>query len=132
MLTQLPPGALIATSGPRSENPTLVPMCRSPATVMTPAQRPGTPTWCPAELPADTIAALQAAALTAHKAVGAFGYARSDFIVTEHGPTFLEINTLPGLTRSSLIPLELAAAKHPFESFMKAQIEQAIKRTQRG
>ena len=88
----------------------------------------GTSEVCPAELPAQTIAALQAAALTVHKAIGAFGYARSDFIVTDQGPTFLEINTLPGLTYSSLIPLELRTAGHPFETFMNAQIELAKKR----
>ncbi|MDB4987791.1 MAG: D-alanine--D-alanine ligase [Myxococcaceae bacterium] len=88
----------------------------------------GTSEVCPAELPADVITALQAAALIAFKAVGAFGYARSDFIVTEEGPTFLEINTLPGLTQSSLIPLELRAAKRPFGQFMQAQIAAATKR----
>ena len=88
----------------------------------------GTSEVCPAELPSETLSALQAAGLAAYKAVGAFGYARSDFIVTEEGPTFLEINTLPGLTRSSLIPLELRVAGHPFETFMKAQIELAKKR----
>jgi D-alanine-D-alanine ligase len=88
----------------------------------------GTSEVCPAQLPAATIEALQLAARTAHQAVGAFGYSRSDFIVTEAGPTFLEINTLPGMTRSSLIPLELAAAGHAFEKFLAAQIEQARRR----
>ncbi|MDB4972440.1 MAG: D-alanine--D-alanine ligase [Myxococcaceae bacterium] len=92
----------------------------------------GTLEVCPAELPQATLEALQAAALTAFRAVGAFGYARSDFIVTDEGPTFLEINTLPGLTQSSLIPLELRAAKHPFKSFMLAQIEAARRRVLRG
>ena len=41
MLTQLPPGALIVISGPRSEKPTLVPMWRRPATPITPAQLAG-------------------------------------------------------------------------------------------
>lgn len=88
----------------------------------------GTSEVCPAELPAPTIEALKAAALTVHEAIGAFGYARSDFIVTAEGPTFLEINTLPGLTHSSLIPLELRAAGHAFETFMNAQIELAKQR----
>jgi D-alanine-D-alanine ligase len=91
----------------------------------------GTSEICPAQLPAATIEALQHAARTAHQAVGAFGYSRSDFIVTDAGPTFLEINTLPGMTRSSLIPLELAAAGHAFEKFIAAQIEQARQRALR-
>jgi D-alanine-D-alanine ligase len=90
----------------------------------------GTREVCPAELPKETILALQAAALTVYNAVGAYGYARSDFIVTEQGPTFLEINTLPGLTKSSLIPLELSAAGHSFERFMNTQISLAVKRAQ--
>jgi D-alanine-D-alanine ligase len=88
----------------------------------------GTSEVCPAELPAATIAALQQAALTVHEAIGVFGYARSDFIVTDEGPTFLEINTLPGLTRSSLIPLELRVAGHDFKHFMDTQLELARQR----
>ena len=38
-------------------------------------------------------------------------YARADFIVTGDGvPWFLEINTLPGMTPTSLLPQEAAAA----------------------
>ena len=38
-------------------------------------------------------------------------YARADFIVTQDGtPWFLEINTLPGMTPTSLLPQEAAAA----------------------
>ena len=53
VLMQLPPGALIVISGPMSEKPTLVPMWRSPATPITPAQSAGMLTECPALLPAD-------------------------------------------------------------------------------
>src|SRR2546425_11667207 len=52
MLTQLPPGALIAISGPRSEKPTLVPTWRNAATAITPGQFAGKPTAWPAVLPA--------------------------------------------------------------------------------
>lgn len=45
------------------------------------------------------------------QAVGMAVYARADFIVTEDGtPWFLEINTLPGMTPTSLVPQEAAAA----------------------
>ena len=50
VLTQLPPGALIATSGPRSEKPTLVPTWRSPATAITPLQFAGAATAWPARV----------------------------------------------------------------------------------
>ena len=52
-LTQFPPGAPSATSGPRFENPTLVPTCLSPATAMTPLQFAGADTAWPALLPAE-------------------------------------------------------------------------------
>src|SRR5262245_26325178 len=44
VLTQLPPGALIATSGPIEEKPTFVPTWRSPATATTPLQLAGVAT----------------------------------------------------------------------------------------
>ena len=50
VLTQLPPGALIVTCGPRLENPTLVPTCRRPATAMTLLQLAGVPTAMPPSL----------------------------------------------------------------------------------
>src|SRR5450755_1673257 len=72
MLMQLPPGAAIAISGPRSEKPTLVPTWRNPATAMTPTQLAGAPTECPVELPADATmtapAALTAVTASAYEA----------------------------------------------------------------
>ena len=55
VLTQLPPGALMLISGPRSEKPTLVPTWRRPVTPMTPAQLAGTATAWPALLPAGPV-----------------------------------------------------------------------------
>ena len=52
MLTQLPPGALSAISGPRSLKPTLLPAWRRPPTPMTPGQLAGEPTASPTPLPA--------------------------------------------------------------------------------
>ncbi len=65
VLTQLPPGAAMVTSGPMSEKPTLVPACRSAATAMTTGvawlaelveglQLAGEPTGRPSSLPAAT------------------------------------------------------------------------------
>src|SRR5215469_1367520 len=53
VFTQLPPGALTATSGPRLLKPTLVPSCRSPATPTAPGQLAGESTG-PPSLPAAT------------------------------------------------------------------------------
>lgn len=66
---------------------------------------------CPASIPAAWEEALGRAALTVFNALGLSVYSRADFIVTEDGtPWFLEINTLPGMTPTSLLPQEAAAA----------------------
>ena len=49
-------------------------------------------------------------ALAVFRTIGLSVYARADFIVTPDGtPYFLEINTLPGMTPTSLLPQEAAA-----------------------
>jgi D-alanine-D-alanine ligase len=77
----------------------------------------------PAEVPLDVAEAAQRVALAAHEAVGCRGYSRTDVIVRDSGPVFLEINTLPGLTRASFIPQQLAAAGIPLKDFLERQIE---------
>lgn len=84
---------------------------------------------CPATFGEAVNAALQDGALKAHKAVGAMGYSRSDFIVTDTGVVFLEINTLPGLTKASLYPKALAAQGIAFVDFLRGQIALAEART---
>ena len=82
----------------------------------------GTQEICPARFGDQVNAALQENALKAHRAVGARGYSRSDFIVTDQGIVFLEINTLPGLTKASLYPKALAAQGIAFLDFLNGQI----------
>nr|AIA11048.1 D-alanine--D-alanine ligase [uncultured bacterium] len=61
--------------------------------------------YCPADLPEETTRKLQELALKAHRALGCQVYSRVDFILTEAGdPYVLEINTIPGMTDSSLLP----------------------------
>jgi D-alanine-D-alanine ligase len=83
---------------------------------------------CPAELPEADLEALRRAGLIAHEAIGAYGYSRTDFIVTADGPVFLELNTLPGLTRTSLFPLALETAGHAMADFLAVQQRLAKKR----
>jgi D-alanine-D-alanine ligase len=60
---------------------------------------------CPANIGEELASKLQDAALQVHRAVGARHMTRSDFIVDDAGEIwFLEINTIPGLTRNSLFP----------------------------
>ena len=83
---------------------------------------------CPATFAPEVNAAMQDAALRAHKTVGAGGYSRSDFIVTPNGPIFLEINTLPGMTAASLYPKSLKAQGIAFKDFLDGQIALAVSR----
>lgn len=55
-------------------------------------------------------------ALAGYNAIGASGVARLDFMVDkENNVYFLEINTLPGMTNHSLVPMSLAAAGYSFD-----------------
>ncbi|GGZ05805.1 D-alanine--D-alanine ligase family protein [Streptomyces poonensis] len=55
---------------------------------------------CPARVGPDALRALQMQAVTAHRALGCHSYSRHDFIVTASSEVlWLEVNTLPGLTR---------------------------------
>lgn len=64
----------------------------------------------PAPIPAEWERRLAEDTAKVFHAVGMGVYARADFIVTEDGtPWFLEINTLPGMTPTSLVPQEAAA-----------------------
>lgn len=71
----------------------------------------GTDYICPAELSAEETAAVQDAAVQAYQAVGCQVYGRVDVLLTQEGkPYVLEINTIPGMTSSSLFPKSAAAA----------------------
>jgi D-alanine-D-alanine ligase len=69
---------------------------------------------CPADLPAHVIARVQDVATRAHVALGCRHLSRVDFVVGDEGEpdavTILEVNTLPGMTATSLFP-EAAAVR---------------------
>jgi D-alanine-D-alanine ligase len=59
---------------------------------------------CPGRFSRKEKESLQNAALQVHELLGLRQYSRSDFIVSDDGVHFLEVNTLPGLTAQSLMP----------------------------
>lgn len=62
---------------------------------------------CPAPVSDELTATLQAMASAAHQALGLCDYSRTDFMVGQDGqPYVLEVNTLPGMTATSLLPQE--------------------------
>src|SRR5215213_9852103 len=69
----------------------------------------------PADLPADLAAECRRLAVAAHRALKLGGYSRVDFRMTPNG-TFmcLEVNTLPGMTATSLLPQAARAAGMDF------------------
>ena len=71
----------------------------------------GTKYLFPAPLPPDQYARVNEVCLAAHRALGCSGASRSDVIVTPDGQCLLlEVNTLPGMTATSLLP-KIAAGR---------------------
>lgn len=66
-------------------------------------------------------------ARTMHEALGLRHYSRSDFIVSPTGVYYLETNTLPGLTKESLLPKSLAAVGVGFPDFLSHLIDLAVR-----
>ncbi|HPF26051.1 MAG TPA: D-alanine--D-alanine ligase [Steroidobacteraceae bacterium] len=74
---------------------------------------------CPAGLTADAEQALAKLALQAFDAVGAEGWGRVDFMLDEEGRAFLlELNTVPGMTDHSLVPMAARAAGMSFDELV--------------
>ena len=85
--------------------------------------------FCPADFDAATTRTIQAAALNAFKAVGGRDYARVDVIVRRDGsPVVLEVNTLPGMTETSLLPKAAAAAGMSYAELCQRMIDLALRR----
>jgi D-alanine-D-alanine ligase len=86
---------------------------------------------CPGRFSPEISGQIMELALRAHRALSCFGYSRTDFIVSEKGPIYLETNTLPGLTKASLYPKALKAEGIDFADFLRDQIVLAERRAQR-
>ncbi len=80
----------------------------------------------PARLPADHLQRVCKAGEVAHGALGCSGVTRTDFIVTASGePYILEVNTLPGMTSTSLVPKIAAGNGIPFGDLCERLLESA-------
>ena len=76
----------------------------------------------PAPLTPEQAEQCQKIALSLHQLVGCKGYSRTDMILTDKGPFLLEINTLPGLSKASFIPQQLAAIQVDLRTFFESQL----------
>lgn len=89
--------------------------------------------FCPAGFDTATTRRIQRAALGAFEAVGGGDYARVDVMVTPQGqPVVLEINTLPGMTETSLLPKAAQAAGLDYPELCQRMIELALARAGRA
>ena len=75
---------------------------------------------CPAPLTAAETSELQALALKAFRSLGSEGWGRVDFMRDGDGWWLLEVNTVPGMTETSLVPKAAKAAGMDFEALLKA------------
>ncbi len=83
---------------------------------------------CPAPISRKETEAIERAAIDIHKILGLSQYSRSDFILGKDGLYFLEINTLPGLTKESLFPKALTAVGSNHETFVNHLLHDAYTR----
>lgn len=85
--------------------------------------------FCPAEFEPNVTRRIQDAALEAFKVVGGRDYARVDVMVNgRNEPVVLEVNTLPGMTETSLFPKAAAAAGISYEQVCQRMIDLALGR----
>jgi len=83
----------------------------------------------PAPLTDGTRDELQRIAIAGHRALGLRDLSRADFIVTDDEEIWLlEINTMPGMTPTSLYPDGAGAAGYDFESLVDALVRSAFRR----
>lgn len=84
----------------------------------------------PAPLPEAVRVVVQDLALRAHEALGCRSFSRVDLILAEgRGPVLLELNPIPGMTTSSLLPKAAVAAGISFPELCRRMLASAVERT---
>lgn len=82
----------------------------------------------PCGLEADTEHRMQALCLAAFESVGATGWGRVDFMLDGRGdPWLLEVNTVPGMTNHSLVPMAAKAVGLDFETLCWRILETSLR-----
>jgi D-alanine-D-alanine ligase len=82
---------------------------------------------CPAELSADVTARAQGLAIETYRLLGCYGFARVDMILSEEGSLeVLEVQAIPGLTETSLLPQAAEAAGISFDRLVERLVELAL------
>jgi D-alanine-D-alanine ligase len=85
--------------------------------------------FAPAPLDAELTAQVQRAAETAFAACGCRDYARVDFMLSAENELYLlEINTLPGMKETSLLPMSARCAGMDFTAWVRTLVSPALER----
>ena len=83
---------------------------------------------CPAPITEEEWHQIGEMALKLHRGLGLSVYSRSDFLLDEEGKAWcLEINTLPGMTPTSLVPQEAAQVGLSYADLCERIVEESLK-----
>jgi D-alanine-D-alanine ligase len=91
-------------------------------------ERGDTQYFCPPRLELDVIGRLEGYAARAYRSLGCKGICRADFITSASRDILLEVNTLPGMTETSLVPKVAAARGIEFEELVRSLIMVELER----
>ncbi|MCA9361691.1 D-alanine--D-alanine ligase [Candidatus Kaiserbacteria bacterium] len=81
---------------------------------------------CPGRFSKEEKKLMAEIAKTAHQTLGLRHYSRTDMILADDGIYFLEINTLPGLTKQSLLPKSIEAVGGSYKDFVEHLLNIAL------
>ncbi|UMB53995.1 D-alanine--D-alanine ligase [Lutibacter sp. A64] len=81
----------------------------------------------PARVSEELHKKLEKTAIKTYKALNMSGFSRSEYIIVNNEPHFLEMNTVPGLTAASLIPQQAAIAGISLQQLFDNAVEMALK-----
>ena len=82
---------------------------------------------CPAEIDVELSRRISGQSLAAFRGLGCEGFARVDLRLGEDGdPYFLEINTIPGMTETSLVPMGAAVSGYSFSELVDRIVTEAM------
>ncbi|KQL18316.1 D-alanine--D-alanine ligase [Cytobacillus solani] len=79
------------------------------------------------QLPPETQTRVSLAAMTCYKSLKCSVYARIDMMIKDGIPYVMEVNTLPGMTKNSLLPKSAQGAGIPYHKLLDLIIEHSLK-----
>ena len=91
-------------------------------------ERGDTQYFCPPRIHPEVTKRLEDYAARAYRSLGCAGICRADFITSDARDIILELNTLPGMTETSLVPKVAAARGIEFEVLVQRLIEVELNR----